>query len=142
MSLTAIPRTQGYKKELLLYAFHHRPSLIIDCANCANPHALFHDIEQEWLSDVFIIEVEIIYKFRDVLLYTHDFAKANHLKSIVITPFDHLFHYDNSRENKIVLNQCFNIINHLSKSYEVVIPLNGTHRTKPKTSPRPFARRA
>ena len=146
MSLIVLNSTKDHQA-LILYAVHHAPSLIIDCANCANPHTLFRKAPQEALLAVYVIEVDLLYLFRDVLQKASDIAEKKKVHTVVITPWDGLFHYNNNQENNIILQQCWELMNTLAKSIDVAIAQPsknhyGTHRTKPTPSLRSFDERA
>jgi hypothetical protein len=108
-------------RNLLLYAVRNRPSLVIDCANAANPHSLFPEVEQEELVDVYVIPIELIYAFRDVLKIVPGIADRLGVRCIVITPFNGLFHYDDERENENIIRHAWELMNRLGERYEVVV---------------------
>lgn len=111
-------------KELLLYAVDHTPSLIIDCANWANPHSLFGRVELDQLEQVYVVEVELLYKFRDILKKADELAEEVGAGTIVITPFNYLFNYQNEKENKKIIIHCLQIIKKLSDKYDVALDGN------------------
>ena len=80
--------------KLLLKAFEKTPSLIIDCGNCADPHKLFQYVKEEQLHDVYVMNAEAIYRFRDALKQVPYWAEKLKIKSIIITPIHTLFSYD------------------------------------------------
>jgi hypothetical protein len=114
-------------RKLLLYAVKNRPSLVIDCANAANPHVLFPEVQLEELDSVYVIPVELIYTFRDVLKKVRGIAERLGVKCIVITPFNGLFHYDDERENRGVMEHAWELMRGLAERYEVVVGVSG-HR--------------
>jgi hypothetical protein len=104
---------------LMRYAVEHAPSLIIDCANCANPHSLYPEFTMQELAKVYVMEAEMLYKFRDTLrriAYTRP-----PVKTIVITSVRHLFNYDDEIENKNLLEHCSVLIKYLSRKYRVIM---------------------
>jgi len=112
---------------LLLYALGNAPSLVIDCANCADPHSLFPYVQEEDFEEVYVIEIELLYLLRDVLKRTRKIAEERHLKCIVIPTFDYLFAYDNKEENKEIFSQCWEMVKELSKSYDILIAIHKSH---------------
>jgi hypothetical protein len=118
-------------QHLLHFAVKSRPSLIIDCSNCADPHAIYkyaNDFE-----GVYVIEVELLYAFRDVLKVIPKLVRELNTKVIVITAFHYLINYHNDHENKQVAKHCMEIIHELSISHNMVLGLhNGTHSKKSK----------
>jgi hypothetical protein len=121
MAFIRLSRDTHDKHSLVRRALEKRPSLIIDCANVADPHALFMHTQYEALGQVYVVEVELLYKFRDVLLRAPDIVDKYNIKSIIITPFGGLFHYDNSHENETVLRHAFNLIAQLSRRVDVIM---------------------
>jgi hypothetical protein len=110
-------------KSLLKYAVENSPSLFIDCANCANPHKLFPQFQYEQLNDVYVMEVELLYTFRDVLKLLPKTADRLGTKTIIITTFGGLFNYDDTAENDDVLEHAWSIIRKIGKDYNIIIGL-------------------
>lgn len=106
--------------KLLLYAFE-RPTLFLDCANCANPHSLFPEIPQEKLEMVYVISAEVIYRFRDAILKLDFWCKKLGIKNIVITTYSGLFNYGNEEENYEVYVHSWELLDKLSEKYDIVI---------------------
>ncbi len=104
---------------LLQQAFQEQPSLIIDCANCANPHRVMQHADQ--FHDTYVMEVELIYTFRDVLKQIDTFASQKGIKRVVITTPRGLFNYQDTEENKNIFEHAWILIAKLSTKYEVVI---------------------
>jgi hypothetical protein len=48
-------------------------------------------------------------------------AKEVGAQTIVITPFNYLFHYQNEKENDKILLQCVRMIKELSDTYDVTL---------------------
>ena len=113
--------------KLLLYAANHTPSLVIDCANAANPHFLYPSVPLEKMSQVYVIELELLYKFRDVLLRVPLFIKNKNIKSVIVTTSDHLFHYQDEIENKNVIEHSWELMKLIGKSNVVLIGLSPSH---------------
>ncbi|MFH0978383.1 MAG: hypothetical protein V1837_03715 [Candidatus Woesearchaeota archaeon] len=113
--------------ELLLYAITNKPSLIIDCANCADPHSLFPFVFPEDFVDVHVIEIELLYLLRDVLKRTGALADELKLRCVVIPTFDYLFAYDDKEENNEIFSQCWKLIKDLSLDHNVVVAIHKSH---------------
>ncbi|MBN1385809.1 hypothetical protein JW968_02400 [Candidatus Woesearchaeota archaeon] len=111
---------RGSNHDLLLRAFEKR-SLILDCANCANPHSLFPEIPYEKFHDVFVLEVEIIYKFRDTLKEMDRIMQSIRAERLIVTPFDRLFYYDDEKERENVLEHAWELMKGISKRYDVYV---------------------
>jgi hypothetical protein len=110
---------------LLLAAFEKAPSLVIDCANCANPHALFPAVPLERMHDVYVMNAEAIYRLRDTLRQVPYWARKLGVKTIVITQIGGLFSYDDKEENRDIIEHCKEIIQGLSEEYEVLMGVSG-----------------
>jgi hypothetical protein len=96
--------SEAVNQRLLLYAAEHAPSLIIDCANCANPHAL------PFFDGVFVVQSEMLYKFRDTLKHFSAIVRSLVINCVVITTFDRLFNYGNDEENIAVFEHIWELI--------------------------------
>jgi hypothetical protein len=73
-------------------------TLIIDCANAANPHKI--KIPQEELWNYEVICVELLYALRDITQ-----RLPQKYTTILITPMEVLFNYQNERENIALYSQ-------------------------------------
>ena len=110
--------------ELMAYALIHTPCVVIDCANVCDTHkwfALFPDAD---ISQVFVYEMELLYKFRDALLAVEQEAEQRAARTIVVTSMQHLFHYQNDNENKEVYCQAWEILVQLGTRFEVRVAVD------------------
>ncbi len=105
----------------MLFAARHRPSLIIDCANAANPHALFPEVPMEALHDIYVVELELLYKFRDVLKKAPDIVGSIGAKCVAITTFEGLFHYRDEEENYNIHEHAWELMRELSQHAPVLV---------------------
>jgi hypothetical protein len=120
--LTAIcGRGRAVNAQLLAEATMNAPNLIIDCANCADPHAIARYSSAEALDDVHIIEVDLIYKFRDVLLALDETVKHIGAKKIIITTFDKLFNYQDKEENTDVYLQIWLLLRRMAATHDIIV---------------------
>jgi len=119
-------RGKEANKELLHFALEHTPSLVVDCANVANPHAFSAYIPVERFMDVFIMEVDLIYTFRDTVKRLRGLVDELGVHHIVITSFNHLFHYDDEEENKNILEHTWEMLSELGEHYEIHV---GVHKS-------------
>jgi hypothetical protein len=101
MSLIGITgkSTDTINRALVLYAGSNLPSLVVDCANCANPHAFYPKLTLQAMQQIFIFELEQLYKFRDVLRQVPFHLNKINSKLVVVTTSDHLINYQNEDEN-------------------------------------------
>jgi hypothetical protein len=106
---------------LLPYAINNAPSLIVDCANCANPHVLFPFTQPEDMEHVFVVQAELIYKLRDTIKEIPELVKDINPKCIIVTAFDRLFHYDDSEENENVYEHAWELMKKYSKDYDFFV---------------------
>jgi hypothetical protein len=102
-------------------AFDQTPSLIVDCANCADPHSLFPYIRQEQLHDVYVINAEAIYRFRDTIIRLPHWIRMLGIRKIIITTIDTLFSYDDDEENRAVLMHCWELLKKLGAKTKVMV---------------------
>ena len=109
--------------KLLLYAANHTPSLVIDCANAANPHFLYPSVSLEKMSQVYVIELELLYKFRDVLLRVPSLIKNRNIKSVIVTTSNHLFHYQDEIENQNLIEHSWELMKSIGKNNLVLVGL-------------------
>ena len=141
-------------RQLLLYAAKNTPCLVIDCANVANPHSLFPEVDLPVLEKIYVIELELLYKFRDTLLRVPSIMRNIGAKHIVVTTINHLFHYQDELENKNIMDHAWRLLKILSKRYTIVAGIkkenpyldeikvikNGSYRIKPTYNGRYYTR--
>ncbi|MFH2021522.1 MAG: hypothetical protein ABIJ34_08985 [archaeon] len=113
---------------LFLLAFEKAPSLVIDCANYADPHKFFGSVPEEKLEHVFIMNAEAIYRFRDSLKKAAYWAERLRIKNVFVTTIGTLFSYDDKEEDKDVTKNCWDIIKELSKRYNVYVATDNDKR--------------
>ena len=121
-------------RKALLYAISRAPALVIDCANCADPHALFPALSQERLHDVHIIEVDLLYCLRDALLRVREFAEKKGISTVAVTSVGRLFHYHDEAENRNILEHCWELIEGLSMDFDIAVSEEGTWGTLSRAS--------
>jgi hypothetical protein len=93
-------------------------SLIIDCANCACPHTMQKLCGEEILENCRIIEVELYYKFRDVLLKV---LEETSFDMVCVTPLRGLMTYQNKEEDESLVEQGILLLKRLSVKKDIVI---------------------
>jgi hypothetical protein len=113
-------KSKSVNRKLLFYAADHIPALVIDCANCANPHSLY-PMHIQNLDHIFVVQAEMLYKFRDTLKYVDVILKDLALNCIVITTFDSLINYGDETENKAIFEHIWQFIGNLAKFHEVIV---------------------
>ena len=86
---------------LLEKAVQFQPSLLIDCSRAANPYRL-RGVGPEDFQHVYVIEVEMLYKLRDVVDSIPCIIHEKNIRTVVITDWSSVFHYQNEYENRIL----------------------------------------
>ena len=104
-------------KSILRMAFEKRPCLLIDCSNSANPYRIH--IEEEWLDEVFVINAEVIYRFRDALKKVRLEMNKLKLKVLLVTSLGALYSYSDAVEDKNVIMNCWELLKELSADFEI-----------------------
>lgn len=121
MALTGvIGNRSSLNARLLEYAAQKAPSLIIDCANVADPHKLYPQFSLDVLQQIYVIELELLYKFRDVLKQVQQYTADLGISNIVITTSDHLFHYQDEIENNDIYEHAWELLKGLSQQHNIV----------------------
>ena len=108
-------------RKLMLYASKNLPSLVIDCANAANPHSLFPAVDLDKLGQIYVIELELLYKFRDVLLRVPSIIRRLGIKCVIVTTSDHLFNYQDELENHNVMEHAWHLMKIISKKHNIIV---------------------
>ena len=109
-------RYAGSALDLLEFACVNRPSLIIDCGNIADPHRIIEHADH--FHDIYVIEVQMLYMLRDVLREYRSIV--GNYKVIVLTPFRHLMHYQDSEENEHIIEHAKELLEDLGRRTTVV----------------------
>lgn len=107
-------------RKLIFHAARKKPSLIIDCANCANPHLFYPNLTIEDFNELYVIELELLYKFRDVLLRVPSIMKKIRGSTVVVTTSNHLFNYQDELENRNIIEHSWEIMEIIGKRYDVI----------------------
>ena len=120
MTLTAIKGDRDQiNKKLLAKAYETLPSLILDCGNAADPHAI--RVDEQLLHHVYVMNAEAIYRFRDALKSIPRWAAELKVKTIIITTIHILYSYDDETENFNVLENCWELMKGISNDYLVYV---------------------
>jgi hypothetical protein len=126
--------------EILDYAAKNVPILLIDCSNCANPHKLYPKFGYKELNSIYVIPVELIYSFRDVLKKIPEIMESLEINNLAVSSFSHLINYQDEEENNSIYEHAWDLLRELSKKYNIVISEYGTHCMEPKNSSRDFVK--
>lgn len=117
IGLVSPTRTINY--ELLRYAAQQAPAMVIDCANAADPHRLYPEFSHETLNQIYVVELELLYKFRDILKNAARYADKVRARSVIVTTSDFLFHYQDPEENQNIHHHCWELMRQLGQIYDV-----------------------
>ena len=115
---------------LLCLAAEHAPSLFVDCADCANPHIIFPRIAPEQLERVFVMQVDLIYSFRDAIKGLAMTANNMGARRIVISTFGRLFHYGDEAENNDILEHAWELLKDTSRTHDIIIGIHDKERKR------------
>jgi hypothetical protein len=121
MSLITVIGDRSLNSKLLLYASRHIPSLIIDCANAANPHSIFPDVPIERMNQIYVIELELLYKFRDVLLRLPSMINKLGLRCTIVTTSDGLFNYQDEIENNDIIEHSWELMRQIGSKKTIIV---------------------
>lgn len=113
--------TTAKSTKLVQYALEHTPSLILDCANVADPHLYYPYHDETAFEETYVIPIDLLYKFRDSLKSVDDFVVQKNIDVIVVTSYQRLFHYDNDIENELILQHCFDLLEQIDSYVDDVI---------------------
>lgn len=117
MVLVGVRRNVDNK--LLSYASEHTPSLVIDCGNSLE--LLTPYFPREKMKNIFFLEVDLLYTFKDVLLEAGKIAESLGAKTIIVTTFHKLFNYEEIIENVNIIRQLWELMEDLGKDFDVLV---------------------
>lgn len=109
---------KSVNKTVLTLACDSTPSVVIDCANAADPHELVHNTNPDTFDSVLVYHAEMLYLFRDILANFKEEAKT-----IAITTPDRVFAYDNQKENIAIMNHIIELLQSLQERYDIHIAI-------------------
>ncbi|TVM03353.1 MAG: hypothetical protein CV087_05665 [Candidatus Brocadia sp. WS118] len=112
---------RGINQELIQYAIKALPAILIDCANSADPHRYYPQVNLEIMQRIYVFELELLHKFRDVLRRVPLYAKKLQVKIIVVTTSDHLLNYHNEKENRDINIHAWELMRKIGDSHDIVV---------------------
>lgn len=107
--------------DLINCAINALPAILIDCANSADPHRYYPQVNLETMQRIYVFELELLHKFRDVLRQVPLYAKKLEARIIVVTASDHLLNYHNEKENRDINIHAWELMRRIGDSYEIVV---------------------
>jgi hypothetical protein len=107
-------------KALLTIAVDNQPSLFIDCSQAANPYTI-DAYTPEQFRDVYVLEVEMLYKFRDTVRAIPRFLNQTNASTLCVTDTATLFDYDNDEENKAIRRNAGKRLRRLGQDIKVYV---------------------
>lgn len=122
MPLIAITGTSSSRinRELVRRAAEHLPAILVDCAGCADPHRYYPDIDLTAMQNIYVFELDLLHKFRDVLRQLPVYVKRLNARIIIVTTSDHLFNYHNEYENLDVYAHAWQLMKQIGARHEIV----------------------
>jgi hypothetical protein len=109
---------------VMFTALEREPTLVIDCANGANPHAFYPFVTEEAFHSTYVVEVELIYKLRDVIKQAPKMMRKLGVQSVFVTTFHRLFAYDNDEENQAIYEHTWILLSELATRYTVMVGIH------------------
>jgi hypothetical protein len=91
---------------------------LIDASNRANAHR-FKGYDPEHFANVYVVEVEALYRLTTTLKKITHIARALNTKNIFITTF-RLFNYDDENEINNIFVYAWELLGHLSQDFNIV----------------------
>lgn len=105
--------------DLTNLAFEKTPSLILDCNLGVN---LFDHIDKaDDFSKVYIIEIEMLYKFLNALQNLPKYIEDLNIKLLVITNVKKLFDHGDEEETFYVFEQIWTLLKQHSKQIDILV---------------------
>ncbi len=103
-------------------ALRRAPSLVIDCANIADTHLYTGWQAEERFHETYVLEIDLLYKFRDCIPVAKRFVEQNGIGFVAVTSFGHLFDYGDAVENYHVVRHAWERLASLSVTTVVDVP--------------------
>lgn len=110
-------------KILLRLALENRPSLLVDCSRAANPYSIKIPRSHR-MREVYVVEVEMLYKYRDTIKALPLFLQQTRAKTVIVTATDTLFDYSSSEETRMIKRNAKKRLQYVAKTKNVI-----THRS-------------
>ena len=107
-------------KALLDTAIKEAPSLLIDCSRAANPYSIAGYAPED-MRDVYVVEVEMLYKFRDTMRDLPRFLDDTGADTVIVTDTSTLFDYDNGEENRVIRGNAGKRLRYLARTHTVYV---------------------
>lgn len=106
---------------LVRYASQHLPAIMIDCANAACPHRYYPMIDLSDMQQIYVFELELLHKFRDVLKRLPLYVKRLNARSIIVTASDHLINYHDDKENHDIYMHAWQLMKRMSTKTDILV---------------------
>jgi hypothetical protein len=118
MSLKIITGTDStMNHDLICMALENYPSILIDASNSANVHN-FQGYSPENFANVYVVEVEALYRLTATLKKIANIARERDTKNIFITTM-RLYNYDDENEIRNIFIHAWEIFAHLSGEFNI-----------------------
>ncbi|MBL8013152.1 MAG: hypothetical protein JNN05_04830 [Candidatus Omnitrophica bacterium] len=120
VGLTATPLSV-VNFQLIRYASEHLPAILVDCANAACPHRYYPMINLSAMQQIYVFELELLHKFRDVLKRVPLYIRNLKVKSIIVTTSDRLINYHDEKENNDIYTHCWVLMKKIGQTNDIVV---------------------
>lgn len=106
---------------LMHYAAGRVPVILVDCANAADPHRYYPALDVNAMAQIYVFELELLHKFRDVLRQVPVYANRLKAGCVIVTTSDRLLNYHNDAENENIYRHAWELMKKLSLTRDVVV---------------------
>jgi len=94
----------------------------------ANPYR--YQATEEEFANTYVVEAESLYRFKPTIEQLASLTKMLDVKTIIITPYYHLFDFGNDREQAQVIKDCWDILAQLSETHSIFIGIKNDRHHK------------
>lgn len=115
---------------VITHALQHTPSLILDCANRADPYSFMHEAPIEAFDHVHVVSFDLLYSLQDALLRAPQDLQETKAQTLIVTAFDGLFNYQDDEENENLYQHAWQLLRRIAKRYDVHVAF--THKQRPR----------
>lgn len=107
--------------QLIRYASQHLPAILVDCANAACPHRYYPLITLSDMQQIYVFELELLHKFRDVLKRVPLYVKNLSAQSIIVTTSDRLINYQDENENHDIYTHAWGLMKKIGQTNDILV---------------------
>ena len=107
--------------QLMFKALEQEPTLVIDCANSANAQEYKAFVDEESFKSTYVVEVDLIYKFRDTIRNIPTMARRVGVNTIIVTTFNRLSTLESEGKNQEIFEHAWVLLSELSTQHTVIV---------------------